>query len=1503
MNWKLACILTIATSYSAAAAPVQLHKGDHICIIGNTLADRMQHDGWLETFIQLRFPQHELVIRNLGFSGDELNLRLRSAGFGTPDEHLARQHANVIFAFFGYNESFRGLAGIAGFKSELGDFIKHTLDQKYNRRSPPSLIVFSPIALENLHDRNLPDGAKNNENIKLYTDAMTEVCRIKNVQFVDLFRPTTELYQRLSAPLTGDGGHLHNRPSASLTINGVHLDDNGNRMLGQIIVNSLFGDEHKTYDLDPLSDVSRAVLAKNNIWFNRYRTVDGYSIFGGRADLKFVNGQTNRVVMDRELEVLDIMTANRDKAIWAAAQGKHLEVKDDNLPPFIPVKTNFPGQGPGGTHLFLGAEEAIGKMQVAKGMKINLFASEEMFPELTKPVQMSFDAKGRLWVAVWPTYPHWKPTEERNDKILILEDTKGDGRADKCTVFADHLHCPTGFEFYNGGVLVAQAPDLMFLMDTSGGDKANFRQRMLSGLDSADTHHTANSFTLDPGGALYFQEGTFHHTQVETPYGPPVRCANAGVYRYEPRTQKFDTYVSYGFANPHGHVFDYWGQDIVTDGTSNVNYYAPAFSGHVDFPRKHPGMDSIFKERTRPCPGTEILSSRHFPDEMQGNFLDANVIGFQGILQYNLREKDSGFTANEVEPIVFSSDPHFRPSALQIGPDGAIYFLDWQNPIIGHMQHNLRDPSRDRTHGRIYRVTYPSRPLLKPPVIAGQPTNKLLDLLKEPENRVRYRAKIELGARDSDDVIAATAKWIESLDKSDPQYEHHLMEALWVHQYHNVVNEGLLRRMLRSPDYHARAAATRVLRYWRDRIPDVMDLLQAQVRDEHPRVRLMAIVALSDFRSLRAAEIALDVLKQPMDYYLRYSSKETIDTLEPYWKPVIAASKPFAADNPAAIKYLLTNISTSDLVKLAPSISVYMALLSREGVPHDYRHQALEGLAKLKKTDEASELLAAIQRADGDDSSQAMTVLHDLAHMLLDHAACDLEERRPQLVELTRKAHLPYTRQIAFAAVVLGDNKSDEIWSQASHSEAALCDLLGAIPALPNAKLRAAFYPRLISLLDSKNPAQARRAAMNAISFIEGREAESFETLSGLIQRGDEREEAIRALRRIPKSKWMASRIRPLVGAVIEHLSRLPASDRTKPAMLEELQLGNELATLLPPKEAKQVRSKLGDLGVTVAIIHTVPHKMIYDRSKFYVEADKPVVVLLENDDIMPHNMLIAAPGALAEIGMAAERMATRADGIAKHFIPNNPKVLQSTRMLQPREAFRLEFVAPSKPGDYPYVCTFPGHWRLMNGIMRVVPKLADVPPAELESPIESSTVAARPFVRNWTMDDLLPMLDQVSQGRSFENGKQIFTAASCVQCHTAGKDGGILGPNLNELPKKLAEKKFTPKDVLREILHPSEVINENYKTYQIITTKGEVVTGVIVNQDQSAIRILSNPLEKPREIAVKDIEEKIESKISMMPEGLLTTLSKDEILDLLAYIMSGGQPPHQGTDKSHASK
>ena len=223
----LLCLLaaTLASPLSARADAIEIKPGDHISIVGNTLADRMQHDGWLETGLQARFPAYKLVIRNLGFSGDELTLRLRSADFGTPDQWLTRTQADVVFAFFGYNESFAGKDGLTAFKNNLNTFIKHTLSQQYNGKSAPRLVLFSPIAVEPPRGRDLPDPAGSNERLKLYTAAMAEVARASGVAFVDLFGPALAMYEKAAEPLT---------------INGIHLNETGNAQLADVVLDRLF---------------------------------------------------------------------------------------------------------------------------------------------------------------------------------------------------------------------------------------------------------------------------------------------------------------------------------------------------------------------------------------------------------------------------------------------------------------------------------------------------------------------------------------------------------------------------------------------------------------------------------------------------------------------------------------------------------------------------------------------------------------------------------------------------------------------------------------------------------------------------------------------------------------------------------------------------------------------------------------------------------------------------------------------------------------------------------------------------------------------------------------------------------------------------------------------------------------------------------------------------------------------------------------------------------------
>jgi glucose/arabinose dehydrogenase/lysophospholipase L1-like esterase len=850
--------LLAARSTLAAEKPeLTLRKGDRIIIIGNTFADRLQYYGHFETLLHARFPAHELVVHNLGYSADELALRPRQARFNDHGHRLEDEKPDVLIAAFGFNESFAGPAGLDQFKKDLEKFILASTTTRYNGKEPPRLVLLSPIAHEDLKNPHLPDGRKNNINIELYTAAMAELAGKHGVVFVDLYAPSKQLYESSREPLT---------------INGVHLSDAGYGRLAPVMDQALFGAPASAPKGD-LSALHAAVQEKNLQFFYDYRAVNGCYIYGGRkAPFGIIN-------FPAEFAKLRKMIQNRERRIWDLAQGKTVPatIDDSGTGGFVEVTSNVRSEVPITT-----PGEEIKSFTLPEGYAINLFASEVEFPDLEDPVSMTFDAKGRLWVTTMPSYPMYLPGTKPNDKVLILEDGNEDGKADRCTVFADGLHVPIGFELGDGGVYLSQMPNLMFLKDTNGDDRADSRELIMHGFDTADSHHSMHAYTWDPGGALHWQEGTFHYSQIETPYGPR-RCNEAGVFRWEPRTWKFDVFVSYGFANPWGHYIDRWGQNFVADASGGANYYGTAFSGQVIYPQKHGGMKQFFPMQWRPTCGCELVYNRHFPDDTQGDYLLNNDIGFQGILRYRVREDGSGFSGAPVEPLLKSSDSNFRPVALQFGPDGALYVIDWFNPLIGHMQHSLRDPKRDHTHGRIWRITYPKRPLLKKPKIAGASVPELLDLLKSYEDRVRYRARRELRERPEPEVRKALETWILGLSKSDPEYWRQMLEALWLHQSLDQVNVPLLKQLLACPEPKARAGATRVLCYWRDRVGDPLELVRKQVNDEHPRVRLEAIRALSFFDgddAAKAQEIALESLVHPQDDYLEYTLNETTKTLD-----------------------------------------------------------------------------------------------------------------------------------------------------------------------------------------------------------------------------------------------------------------------------------------------------------------------------------------------------------------------------------------------------------------------------------------------------------------------------------------------------------------------------------------------------------------------------------------------------------------------------------------------
>ncbi|MBX7208011.1 MAG: HEAT repeat domain-containing protein [Verrucomicrobiaceae bacterium] len=840
---------------SETKLPLELKKGDHVVFIGNTLFDRGAQYPWFEAMMVKANADKDLVVRTLAWAADEVDLMPRPSNFGTLNQHLTVQKADVIFAAFGFNESFAGVEKIPSFKLRLAALLQELRTHAYNGKTAPRIVLVSPTANENV--TNIPAANLNNEQIGAYSRAMAEVAAEQKVGFANVFDATSS--------------------TKGITFNGVHYDDKGYEVFGE----ALFRETFAATAPETSPELRAAIADKNTQFFRRYRPLNGFYYTGDRSKdygyLDFLPAMRS----------FDVMVSNRDKRIWDIAAGRiiippviHNGVKADYFPPPID-DSNVPPmpetKESRGANEWMTPANELAAFKIDPRFEVNLFASEEQFPELANPIQLRFDTRGRLWVSTSQAYPHLYPGQEPQDRILILEDTDNDGRADKCTVWASGLHIPLAFEFGDGGVYVSDEPHLTFLKDTDGDGKADFRRQIFTGFGTEDSHHALHDFVWTPDGDLIFRDSIFLHSQVETPYGPQ-RMDNSGWFRLRTDTMRLTTFGSYPSTNPWGVTFDDWGHHVASH-----PIFASAFHAtNPPYPEQHPGAGSM-PAYSGTC-GQEFVDFDFYPEELRGGLIKARYKPTNNIEMHQWIEKDDHFEEKKLGDLIFSTNLSFIPTDVKVGPRGDFYINDWYNPIKGHAQYSLRDPRRMKTSGRIWRIVPKGATLTTPPTIAGAPINDLLEVLKSPHYRWRYQAKRELRERGERAVDAVLDSWVKNLDPKDAHFRHHQLEAQWLYQTIGSDNGPLLKDLLHCDNHLARAAATQQLRW--SPLPDAVDLLRERANDDNQLVRLEAVIAASYIGTKPALDAILGVLDKPMGDHLKYAVRTSLgsEALSQHWK-------------------------------------------------------------------------------------------------------------------------------------------------------------------------------------------------------------------------------------------------------------------------------------------------------------------------------------------------------------------------------------------------------------------------------------------------------------------------------------------------------------------------------------------------------------------------------------------------------------------------------------------
>jgi putative heme-binding domain-containing protein len=846
---RLALVLCVAVCAAFAAekpAAFELRDGDRVVFLGDTLIEREQAHGWVELMLTSRFPERNVTFRNLGWSGDtpvgesRFGLSLLQAGKEPANEgwtQLVKQiedaKPTVVLVGYGMAASFEGEAGREKFRTEY----QRLLDM-IAKISPGARVVLVGTVRHETLGAPWANPVRHNAELERTSAVVREIAAQRSATFFPLYDALRAPMERATA---ANGGKL--------TDNGIHLNSGGYRAAAEALEDQLFGAGQPgawrvSTAVEPLR---QAILRKNEWFFHRSRPANMAYIFGFRK-----REQGNNAV---EVLKFDGFVVEEEKRI-ALLRGLKAGVSVPEIPRRV------------GNLVTKSTPQPHPRFTLDDAVEVTLWAEN---PLLNKPLHMNFDPQGRLWVASSAVYPQIEPGQAPTDKIIVLEDTTGAGRADKATVFADGLLIPTGVEPGDGGVYVAQSTELLHFKDTNGDGKADVRRIVQSGFGTEDTHHNLHSLRWGPDGRLYMNQSVYTRTDTETPTGI-VRLRAGGIFRMDPRNQEMEILYR-GWINSWGYQFDEFGQSFATDGAggAGVSWAVPGATYRTLAPARRE-LQSVSPGAYPKFSGLEVIRSTHFPDDWQGDMITSDFRAHR-VVRFKISDQGSAYVTKEMPDVMRTTDSTFRPLDVKLGPDGAIYLADWSNPIIQHGEVDFRDTRRDKEHGRIWRIAAKGRAAFAQTDFTKLDNGALLDRLLSKNGYEQAQAKRVLVERGPERVKADLAWW--TAKQTVPAAR---MQALWAQQALNLPVAALVAELVVTNDPRIRAAGVRVLP-----VADSLAPLTKLVTDANPRVRLEAVRALGKVGTARAAELALTILDQPMDAFLDYALWLTLNELAAPW--------------------------------------------------------------------------------------------------------------------------------------------------------------------------------------------------------------------------------------------------------------------------------------------------------------------------------------------------------------------------------------------------------------------------------------------------------------------------------------------------------------------------------------------------------------------------------------------------------------------------------------------
>jgi uncharacterized protein len=983
--------------------------------------------------------------------------------------------------------------------------------------------------------------------------------------------------------------------------------------------------------------------------------------------------------------------------LWTVSSDALAAFNARNPVPFTYKPANLPNyeQRPGQQmqQYPLSPEESMKHMQVPVEFNLELFAAE---PNVMHPIALTWDEKGRLYVLITKDYPNERKPEGGSDYILMCEDTDKDGKADNFTRFAEGLSIPTGMVFANGGLVVSQAPDMLYFKDTDGDDKADMKKVLFTGFGTFDTHAGPSNLHYGFDNWVWGCVG-YSGFEGKVGAGDSLKFGQA-FFRFKPDGTQLE-WMTTTSNNTWGMAFNETNDVFGSTANNSHGWYMPIAHSYFNSKNRidngsrstdtHRDIKPITPKVRQvdafggftAAAGHNFYTARAFPKKYWNKIAFVAEPTGHVLHQNSMEKKGTDFYDKESFNLMAGADEWFSPVFAETGPDGAVWVADWYSYII---QHNpvpkgfdngsgnaYETDLRDFTHGRIYRVSAKDAPVYSPLNLSKDKPNELLAALKNDNMFWRMQAQRLLVERANIDVVPALEALVKEYSVDEIGINASAIHAIWTLKGLNALRSTTIEAALKHPSADVRKNAIKAMDFGANSVKMILD--HNLLNDKEPLVVLNALLLMSKSPLNISAENAI------------LTRLETATESDDRWLPDAFACVLTANDGKLMKKLYAKQIAVGKTDTKTTEMMNHDHHKMMEEKKAEVKSKGVDLVVENVKLEPANpavrERVSAIveikNQGDKDLAPNELVTL-DLKFegigTKIDQVSRYYKEgiKSGETVSITKVNNGPWEGSIAYNSDSEGDytinvtiDKNNELLAETNKKNNTFTK---KIHYSAPASLRSFALERALRSYASVAPVDSLVAIIKASQKLSNQDQSIV--IKAISEGWNYKTEGV----------------------------KIKDSDKV---FLKSLNQETRLVKLLTAWNVIEETKASGD--VLRIKIKAVREAMKFDIKEFTVKAGQTVEITFENPDAMQHNLVIVKPKMMEKVGNLADKMMMDEHGADKNYVPSVSEVLFSTPLVNPDTNFKLTFKAPATPGIYPYVCTFPGHWRLMNGSMKVI--------------------------------------------------------------------------------------------------------------------------------------------------------------------------------------------------------